>query len=215
MKKLFFTAFFSAILLVNAQDTQNSQNSSVKFGVKVGMNFSSLYGDMSSASIRPGMYAGVYARIPVAEKFSIQPEVLYSMQGADSDNYYYWGGYWYYDSGSDQKYELDYINVPIMVQYEIIKGLRAELGPQFSFAVYKKHKYRYVDYNSNYNYQSSDKDLNSFDVGLNMGVNYELPNGINFAARYSLGFINVNDSDYYSGYDIRNQVFSAGVGFTF
>ncbi len=214
MKRLFSTVFVFAVLFISAQNTQSS-GSQIKFGIKAGMNFASLYGDMNSAGIRPGVYAGFYARIPVSDKFSVQPEVLYSMQGADSDNYYYWNGYWYYESGTEQKYELDYINVPIMVQYEIIKGLRAELGPQFSFAVNKKHKFRYYDRNFNNQYISSDKDLNSFDVGLNMGINYELPSGINFAARYSIGFINVNDSNLYGDYDIRNNVFSAGVGFSF
>ncbi|MGM5629757.1 porin family protein [Apibacter raozihei] len=191
-------------------------NSQIKLGVKAGINISSLYGDMSTNNAKAGVYGGVYARVQVAERFSIQPEVLFSMQGAESDDTWGWN-YWHTDSYYDEKYVLNYITIPLMFQYRIIKGLRAEVGPQVNFALYKKHKIR-----NNYMYPESvrnqrDKNLRNFDVGINAGANYELKNGLNFTLRYNLGFINVNKSksDYYYNYEIRNQVLSMGVGYSF
>ena len=52
------------------------------FGVKGGVNFSTVTGDyFDSPDSRTGFNIGVLAEIPVADRFSIQPEVLYSAQG--------------------------------------------------------------------------------------------------------------------------------------
>ena len=55
-----------------------------------------------------GFYAGVFMNAPISSEFSIQPEVVYSQQGAK-----------FKDMGNvtDRKLNLGYINVPVMVQY--------------------------------------------------------------------------------------------------
>ncbi len=79
MKKVFFA--LAAVLMLSL--TSQAQ---VKFGAKAGMNLSRFTEDFET--MKPGFHAGVYAQINIAPMFSIQPEVLYSMQGNRRRNEY-------------------------------------------------------------------------------------------------------------------------------
>ena len=73
MKKLFLGAAIAMSSLTFAQ----------QFGLKAGMNVSSLSKDasMSDTKSKIGFNAGVFMNAPLAESFSIQPELLYSQMG--------------------------------------------------------------------------------------------------------------------------------------
>ncbi|MHA7059067.1 porin family protein [Aquimarina sp. M1] len=109
MKKLFFLA----IALIGFTTISNAQ--SLKFGVKGGVNFSNINGDADLDS-RTGYHIGFVGQFGIADKFAIQPEVLYSAQGADDR-------------------DIDYLNVPILVKYKFLKFLSFEAGPQFGIVV--------------------------------------------------------------------------------
>lgn len=51
-------------------------------GAKAGLNFSNLTGDDADLDGRTSFHLGLIAEIMFSEKFGIQPEVLYSAQGA-------------------------------------------------------------------------------------------------------------------------------------
>jgi len=77
------------------------------FGVLAGANFATLGGDsVENAKTRTGFVAGVYADLPMANGFSFQPSVLYSMEGAKES-----------DSQADVTLKLNYIRVPAMLRY--------------------------------------------------------------------------------------------------
>ena len=85
---------------VNAQD--------VEFGAKIGANFGSIYGD-NTENIDPILSIinfGFYAEIPLNEKFSFQPELMYSIQGFSVD---------------DKITRLNYLNLPLMGKYYFTK----------------------------------------------------------------------------------------------
>jgi len=127
MKKILFGLALVAGTFSFAQKTSsNTASSPVRFGLKAGLNVSTLSGDGMKS--KAGFYGGVFANIPVAQDFSVQPEVLYSGMGAKDD----------YDSNT--KLNLDYIAVPVMFQYNALPNLYFEAGPQFSFLVSSKLK---------------------------------------------------------------------------
>lgn len=106
MKKIILTIMaFAAFGTANAQD--------IKFGVKAGANFSNFTGD-ADVDGRTGFYIGGLADFAVSEKFHVQPEVLYSMEG-----------------GKDA--ELDFIRIPIMAKYYVMDGLNLQAGPMIAF----------------------------------------------------------------------------------
>lgn len=153
----------------NAQKTK--QDEGIKIGIKGGLNVSNLMGDVKDVAIRTSIHAGIVAEIIVNDKFSIQPELLYSGQGA-SDT-----------SAGGGRYKLDYITLPVLAKFPIAKNLYLETGPQVGFLISAKYK----DNDSN----ETIPDTKAIDFGLNAGLNYELNNGVFFQARYNLGLTDI------------------------
>jgi hypothetical protein len=83
--------------------------------------------------------------------------------------------------------KLDYINLPIMLQYMFDNGFRLEAGPQFGFLVNSKFKYndgREVDLDDVYKTPN---------VGLGFGLNYLSHSGFGVGGRYNLGLSNIGE----------------------
>jgi hypothetical protein len=180
---------------VNAQDTtfaETEKAKDVKIGIKLGMNIATVNGsEANNLDSRTGFVIGVAAEIPFTEKFSIQPELLYSAQGAQQrDNF---------------MYDLNYISLPIMAKYYIAKGFTLEAGPQFSFLL----KDELVPINQN-NVSSVNTAAENFDLALNLGLGYQFKSGIFFQTRYNLGLIAITENP-----DIKNGVFQMTLGFQF
>ncbi|MFC4479572.1 outer membrane beta-barrel protein [Flavobacterium chungangensis] len=75
MKKSFFLAIAVMVFgFVNAQNT--------KFGIKGGVQLSSLVGNIENETPKLGIQLGGFAEFRVAKGLFIQPEILYSTQGA-------------------------------------------------------------------------------------------------------------------------------------
>jgi len=109
MKKIILTvAAIFAFGFANAQD--------MKFGVKAGYLNSNFTGDFDGGKARSSFYVGGLVDFSVSEKFHVQPELLYSMEGNGED-----GG------------KLNFINVPIMAKYYVMDGLSIQAGPQIAF----------------------------------------------------------------------------------
>ncbi|MCS3869841.1 hypothetical protein J3D55_002757 [Chryseobacterium ginsenosidimutans] len=126
MKKLMLGLAIASSSLAFAQEKAKASTSPVRFGIKAGLNVSSINSD--DAKAKAGIYGGFFANIPVASSFSVQPELLYNGVGAKNEDF------------SDVRLNLDYISVPVMLQYNILPELYLEAGPQFSFAISRKIK---------------------------------------------------------------------------
>jgi hypothetical protein len=180
---------------VNAQDTAFAETvnaKDVKIGVKLGMNIASVNGsNANNLDSKTGFVFGVTAEVPFTEKFSIQPELLYSAQGAQQ--------------GNDYKYDLNYVSLPIMVKYYIAKGFTVEAGPQFSFLV----KDELVPM-STYSENRENTAAENFDLAANFGLGYQFKSGIFFQTRYNLGLIAISENP-----DIKNGVFQMTLGYQF
>jgi hypothetical protein len=162
----------------------------VEFGAKLGVNFGSLYGD-NTGNVDPIVSLinfGVYAEIPLNEKFSFQPEIMYSTHGF---------------SINDRIKALNYLNFPLMGKYYVTKKLSLEAGPQIGFLLSTKGKLGIPK-----------DDFKTLDFGVNFGVGYKLNNGLNFGARYNLGLSNINDVSGSSD-KLTNGVLQVTVGYSF
>lgn len=172
-----------------------AQSQEVRFGAKLGLNVASLGGDgtgLGSLGSRTSFHVGALAEIPLSEKFAVQPEVLYSSEGADFS----------FGSESD-KLKFDYIRIPVLAKYYIIEGLSAELGPNFGVMVSAKAGDEDIEKDG----------LNSFDVGLAVGASYRLDMGVFFSLRYNKGFMNIyKDSD---NFKQHTNVFQVSAGYNF
>lgn len=109
MKKLLFS-----VLAIGAFTVGNAQE--MAFGVKAGVNFSNFSVDEGSTDGRTGFYVGALVDLPISETFHVQPEVLFSQEGADDAS-------------------LSYIRIPIMAKYYVMEGLSLLAGPSIAFKV--------------------------------------------------------------------------------
>lgn len=205
MKKMFLAAAI-AVLGLSQSDAQ------VNFGVKAGPQLSNLVGnDDVDASTKFGFHAGAYANIRISEQFAFQPELLYSMQGAESETTYEEFGITYRD---EDKIQLSYINVPLMMKWYAYDGLNFEFGPQIGFNVAAKAKGESTVTNGDgsitTSYDEDIDDIETVDFGLNIGAGYELPMGLNFGIRYALGLTEIQKDS-----DLKNSVISLGIGYSF
>ncbi len=87
----------------------------VRFGPKAGVTFTNITGDGDNDG-KTGFFVGGFADISISEKFHVQPEVLYSSEGADDAS-------------------IDYIRIPIMAKYYVSEGFNLMAGPNIGFKV--------------------------------------------------------------------------------
>jgi opacity protein-like surface antigen len=182
MKKIILTA-----LAVLAFGFANAQ---VKFGAKVALNFATLTGDVENQSSLTAFQVGGFAEIKVSEKFAVQPELMYSTQGASFD-------------GGEGDIVLGYINIPVMAKFYVAKSFSLEAGPQIGFLLSAK------DDGEDFKDETS-----STDFGFNFGAGYDFTENFSAGLRYNLGLSNLVDIE---GYDasVKNSVFSVSLGYKF
>ena len=183
MKKLF---------LVGALALFGAMNAQVKYGAKAGLNIATLNGDVEGLKSLVGFHVGGFAQIPLAAKFTFQPEVVYSAQGAKED-------------GGNGKLNLGYINVPLMFKYAIAEKFNVEAGPQIGFLISAKEKY-------NGNSDDIKDQLNSVDFSIGLGASYDFTQNLSADVRYNAGVSNIAKE---SDSKIRNGVFQIGLGYKF
>ena len=115
MKKIILTmAAVFAVSFANAQDKKGG-SSDMKFGVKAGLNNSNYTGDADSDAAT-SFYVGGLVDFAVSEKFHVQPELLYSVEGADEDS-------------------MTFLRLPIMAKYYVADGFSLQAGPEFAFKI--------------------------------------------------------------------------------
>lgn len=179
MKKLLFGLLFLAgALSINAQ--------SVKFGVKGGLNFATLRGNNLDVDSKTGFHLGGVVELKFLDKFSVQPELLYTELGTKNSN---------------GELKLDYISLPVMAKYYVLDGFFAEAGPQFSFLVRDE-----LDVTGG----ALDPQTEDFDLGLNLGLGYSFKNGLFIQSRYTLGLTALQENP-----DVRNGAFQLSLGYLF
>ncbi len=179
MKRLILAVFVSFFAI-----TTYAQG--IDFGLKAGMNFANINDAAEGLDTRTGFHAGVFLGLKFNDKIALQPELLYSQQGAE------------FDTG---KFDLDYVNIPVVLKYYLIQGLNIQLGPQFGFVV-----------NDNISFEgiAADAEAEKFDLSGIVGAGYDLPLGLRIDARYNFGF-----SEVVKNSDGKNGVFSLALGFSF
>ncbi|QNH62767.1 porin family protein [Hymenobacter sediminicola] len=190
MKKVFLT------LTMVAGMASLSHAQGVKVGIKGGINLATFAGeDSDGAALKVGPLAGVALNLGITDMFSVQPEVLYSVKGAQDED------------DSSFKQNLNYIDIPVLLKVNA-DGLFFEVGPQLGILASAKAKF-----------DSEEVDIkdavNTVDFGYVAGLGYELDNGFNLGLRYNGGI--TNPPKEIMGYQTktRNSAFQFYVGYMF
>lgn len=166
MKRLLVAAF----LLVSATGFAQT----FQLGIKGGVNISNFTGgdfkDLDKKSL-VGFHAGGFVSFFLGDHFAIQPEVLFSSQGAKLDN-----------AGDEQNLKVSYVNVPVMLKYRFTGGFYLEAGPQIGFKVSE---------------DTDDMTIGDFakstDLSIAGGLGFHSDMGLGIGARYTAGLSKVGD----------------------
>ncbi|MBY0479518.1 MAG: PorT family protein [Chitinophagaceae bacterium] len=163
----------------------------VHYGLKAGVNVSNVPASAGNGySSKVGFNGGGTMHIHLSKSWALQPEVMYSAQGGKSGN---------------QTLQLDYINVPLQLQYMFDKGFRLQTGPQAGFLTAANVKSGNVKSSVRNNFKP-------VDLAWTFGASFVAPNGLGIDARYNLGLTRINEA---GPVDLRNNVFQAGLFYQF
>lgn len=218
-KNLFLIIFISAMSFSTALAQQ------ANFGIKAGGNYATLTGnEVGETDYLFGFHLGLVAEYQLTPKFALQPELLYSLEGAESsidmqlDEFFL---------KSDQELKLGYINLPVMAKFYATDALSLQAGPQIGYLVSAKNKYNIstnFEEDMDMNMSGTEdvlEELKKLSFGLNFGLGYELNQNLFLQARYHLGLSDISD---YEDQDeeiemefekIKNQSFQLSLGYKF
>ncbi|MFV8361634.1 porin family protein [Flavobacterium sp. LS1P3] len=179
------------LLLLVLSSTMQAQL--VKFGIKAGLNYANQTGsDITLTNENyekeaiTSYHAGLVAEIKLTDGFSIQPELLYSTQGASYEN-----------AGEEFKNELGYLSIPVLAKFNFNKTVSLDLGPQASFLLSERNN---VDF----------KESETFEFGVAGGLTLNVTKSIFLQGRYVLGLTEASKDA-----DVKNSVVQISAGFKF
>ncbi len=167
-----------------------------ELGVKGGVNISNFTGHSSwenaETNTLVGFHAGGFVSFFLGNTFAIQPEVLFSSQGAK-----------YTNAGNKENLKVDYINVPVMFKYRTINGFYVEAGPQVGFRTSESST-------------SIDSLAKRTDLSIAGGIGYHSKIGLGIGARYTAGLTKVGDFQASNGInpDFKNGVIQISLFYT-
>jgi hypothetical protein len=185
MKKLIVVpVLLLACAVVSAQQFE--------LGPKAGVNISNFSKSTNGANTLVGFHLGGFVAFKLGNNFAIQPEVLFSTQGAKYDDINY------------DELKANYLNIPVLAQLRMPGGLYLETGPQAGILLSAKLK----DETIKDTYQSLDWSW-AFGLGLRSKM------GLGLSARYNLGLTKVNDDIATGSFEpnAKNSVFQVGLFF--
>lgn len=185
MKHSLKTIAASILLICIAHSSTKAQDSNpVRFGLKGGVNFSTLYAkDVDNTKMRTGFNVGLFAKLPLTSYFAVQPELYYTTKGGEIT---------YNNTFVDGTagFHLNYIEVPLMFVGNITENFNVHAGPYAAFLISGKVKnesnVNLFDFEENLNTD----DYNTFEAGLAIGAGIDLK-AVSLGVRYNHGLTNV------------------------
>jgi len=171
-----------------------SASAGVRFGLKGGANIANVNGNWDETlgdwKSSVGFCGGIFIELNFGKVLTIQPEVLYTMKGADT---------------GDGKLKFDYIEIPVLLKLRIPTGSIHPFifaGPAFGFSL--KALINGVEIS----------DMPAADYSAVIGGGLQLGRSIHIDARYTMGLqkLAIPDID---TIDLKNGVLSATLGLTF
>jgi hypothetical protein len=208
MKNLNKLIFASLVLTFMAFNNVKAQDNVTKFGVKGGVNFSNLYTDNADdENVLTGFNIGLYAKVPLTNSISVQPEIYYTGKGAEVT----------YSTpvNGTAKFKLNYIEVPVMLVANVTKNFNVQVGPYAGYLISGKT----TNESGTYNFQDNinTDDFNKIDAGVAAGLGIDLET-VSFGVRYNYGLTKVGKENSITKQtypDAKNSVLSFYGAFSF
>lgn len=154
------------------------------FGLKGGLNASNLYAnELNDENVRLGFHVGGFAQVLCSKNFALQTELLYSTKGSLVR----------YDAiDQDVKYNLSYLDMPLLLVFKIGKVAEIHAGGYASYLLDARISYSGDVVNG---VDKIDRDnLKSYDYGLAAGAGLNI-GAMQVGVRYNYGLVALAKTD--------------------
>jgi Outer membrane protein beta-barrel domain len=158
----------------------------IKVGLKAGVNYANFTNSDIQTDAITSFHGGLVTEFSLLKNFSLQPELLYSTQGAELN-----------DFGQQIKNELGYISIPVLAKFYLTDQFSLEVGPQASFLLSERN-------------EVSAGDSNTFDFAVAGGLTYKFGKHFFIQGRYGVGLTEPKRDA-----DVKNSVLQASIGYLF
>lgn len=222
---------FATITVVNAQE--------FKVGAKAGLLLSDLSiattsiqwidrgtsyiktGDINT-TLKAGFHFGGFIEYGFNDRLFVEGGIDYAFQGAKvksaestTVNLSTYDSTHEKETPNKASINTQQLNIPLWVKYDIA-GFRPKIGVNLGFLTKAELKAKNEDGNSETLSFNPDK---TFDFGLGVGAEYNLPFGLFFDATFNLGLTDVSTKEkttvQFPMLNMRNRVIQIGVGYKF
>ena len=167
-------------------------------GAKAGVNIVKINGKSFKEEFRYGYSIGGFVEIGLGKKFSLQPEVVFNQYSTTLDSNYK-SIYQNVISSDQSKVKLNYLSIPIMLDYKFLGPIHLQVGPQFGILM-----------NQDRNFLQNGSDaFKKGDFSLAAGAQIKLAK-LRITGRYVIGLNNINDIDNQDKW--KNQVVQLSLG---
>ena len=202
MKKL--SSFL--ILLCFTLYFTNTASAQVRFGIKAGLNLANLtfsnFGELEpDTKMLPSFQVGGLVEMDFSENVGLGVGLQFHGKGTKDGT-----------DGSDAKITLNYIQVPVMIQYRNM-GFFAGVGPYAAFGISGKYKEDGESEDVSFG-SSEDDDFSALDFGGTVEVGYEFGN-LRATASYGMGFANAIPKDGREGTDLKIAHSAIGIALAY
>ena len=207
MKKILMIA---ALMVATVSAKAQFEPGTFSLQPKVGFELTSISGDGSK--FKPGFTAGLEGQYQINNWFGLSAGVHYAMGGCKIKDV-------------DSKFNMNYVNIPVMAKFYVTKGLSLNAGLQLGFMT--SAKLTDVQLIGGPKQDVDIKELcNKTDFSIPLSIAYEFENGLSFEARYNAGVTNVFKDDVVNAAldvvggtkrwdDNKNEMFIITVGYKF
>ena len=182
MKKIIFIA---CLLLASVGTFAQHAKGSFNIQPKVGLNVATMT-DNDGSDPRVGFVGGAEFEYQATDMLSLSFGALYSQQGLKANS-----------DGMDGTIKMDYINVPVLLNVYVTKGLAVKAGIQPGLKALQAG--------------GVDASVKSVDFAIPVGLSYEYRN-FQFDARYNFSVTKAIEAE---GESTKHSVFQFTIGYKF
>lgn len=172
---------------------------SLTFMPKLGVNLATIAGDdmyyhwesetadgeLLESTYRLGVVAGIEGEYQMSEKMGLSVGLLYSLQGNSYKDFEYQKGF---------KSTFHGVNVPVLLNYYVVKGLAVKAGLQAGYVFYKNTSYESFIDGAWLSSKTSASIYKPFDIAIPLGVSYDFDKW-RVDLRYNYGLTSISKLD--------------------
>lgn len=167
-------------------------------GLKLGTNINKIDGQSFNDQFTYGYSAGAFMEVKLSKKLGIQTEAVFNQVTTDTSDRF--SELYKINAGKISNIKLNYLSIPLMLNYYVSKGIVLQAGPQYGILL-----------NQSRNLLENGKDaFKQGDFAMLAGLQLKIAS-IRVYGRYAIGLTNLNDIDNRDKW--KNQSIQVGVGF--